>query len=85
MIQVVSSGLVPSAAFPILGGWKATILPSRRGNCLSSVSRSVLDLVSRSNGVGGWGPADPRWVGAVVLRALPTDAGVGGVDDSGGE
>jgi hypothetical protein len=85
IIQVVSSGLVPSAPFPVLGGWKATILPSCRGSCLSSVSRSVRDLVSRSVGVDGCGPADPRWVGPVALRALPADAGVGGADDGSGE
>ncbi len=87
MIQVISSGLVPSAPFPELGGWKATILPSWRGSCFSSVSRSVSPrtFVPRNDGVDGWGPADPRWVGVDVLRPLAASAGVGGVDDDGGE
>ena len=87
MIQVVSSGLVPSAPFPEAGGWKATILPSCRGSCFSSMSRSVSPrtFAPRSNGVEGWGPADPRWVGVAVLRLLATTAGVGGVAVDSGE
>jgi len=87
MIQVVSSGLVLSAPFPELGGWKATILPSWRGSCFNIVSRSVSPrtFVPRSNGVDGWGPVDPRWVGADVLRPVATSTGVGGVVDDSGE
>ena len=87
MIQVVSSGLVPSAPFPEVGGWKATILPSWRGSCFSTISRRVSPrtFVPRNDGVDGCGPADPRWVGVAVLRPLTTRAGVGGVDVESGE
>ena len=49
------------------------------------MSRSERGLVSRSVGVDGWDPVDPRWAGVVLLRALPTDAGASGVDDGCGE
>ena len=51
------------------------------------MSRSVSPrtFVPRNNGVDGWGPADPRWVGVAVLRPLATSAGVVGVDVESGE
>ena len=51
------SGVPPSPGLPA-GGWKATFLPSRRGNCFTSASRLVFS--SRENEAEWEGPTEPR-------------------------
>lgn len=77
-----TSTILPSAVFPE-GGWKATLRPSCKGNCL--VSTSLRAFGSRGNEIAADGPVDPRMEAAAVARCAPVTGGVTEVEVGEGD